>query len=338
MSVSFLRAMSRRSLDTSTTASQRRSIDRRTNLSHFDFIAHYHNQRPVVLAGLARDMGWPALACWSDAAYLSQRLEAEVLVLRSPDGRHFLKRDCEHFDGPFARVADMLFGPRSAPRRGERLYARTPLVGGLRDDVCLDALEELIGGALDQPGAAAAGKASRFKDGKCGVWLGSAGCVTPLHYDMCHGFLAGILGTKHFTYYSADDFRSLYPRPTQPELATALRLGLEDAAHLSCRIDASRRRQNAAKGRATRAQGHEAPRAEAVGVHGHGADEEAEDAEDAEAEALAWHATVLPGDVLYTPAYWWHHVETADDEAALSVLVPFDPTGDEPAPNSLFAS
>ena len=239
----------------------------------------------------------------------------------------FLKRDCEHFDGPFARVADMLFGPRSA-RRGERLYARAPLAGGLRDDVCLDALEELIGGASEP--AAAAGSASRFKDGKCGVWLGSAGCVTPLHYDMCHGFLAGVLGTKHFTYYSADDFRSLYPRPAQPELATALRLGLEDAAHLSCRIDASRRRRNAAKGRATRAEG--------AREHGRTADEETEEVDDAEAEALAWHATVLPGDVLYTPAYWWHHVVTGNDESALSVLVPFDPTADEPAPNSLFAS
>jgi len=47
------------------------------------------------------------------------------------------------------------------------------------------------------------------------------------------------------------------------------------------------------------------------------------------AEATAWHATLSPGDVLYTPPYYWHHVETAD-EAALSVLVPFDPSAEEP--------
>lgn len=307
MSDSFLHAASRRALD----ANGGRQIDRRTNLSRHEFFARYHNQRPVVLEGLARD--WAAVARWSDAGYLGEQLDAEVLILRSPDNRHFLKRDCEHFDGPFARVASMLFGrrdPRVArvARGGDRFYARAPLAGGLRDDCSLDALEELVGATTISEAGTAAGNARHFKQAKCGVWLGSAGCVTPLHYDMCHGFLAGVLGTKHFTYFSADDFRSLYPRAAQPELATALRLGLEDAAHLSCRIDASQQR------------------------HGQNG------CQDEEVEALAWHATVLPGDVLYTPAYWWHHVHTADEAAALSVLVPFDPTSDEPAPNSLFAS
>ena len=49
-----------------------------------------------------------------------------------------------------------------------------------------------------------------------------------------------------------------------------------------------------------------------------------------EAERLAWHAVVEPGDVLYTPPYWWHHVETSHEGSALSVLVPFDPTAEEP--------
>jgi hypothetical protein len=49
------------------------------------------------------------------------------------------------------------------------------------------------------------------------------------------------------------------------------------------------------------------------------------------AEAVAWHAEVRPGDLLYTPPYWWHHVVTGA-EPALSVLVPWDPTAKEPAP------
>ena len=47
------------------------------------------------------------------------------------------------------------------------------------------------------------------------------------------------------------------------------------------------------------------------------------------AEATAWHAELRPGDVLYTPPYWWHHVETTAEAAALSVLVPFDPRPEE---------
>ena len=41
--------------------------------------------------------------------------------------------------------------------------------------------------------------------------------------------------------------------------------------------------------------------------------------------------TLRPGDVIYTPPYWWHHVETRGDAAAVSVLVPFDQSKEETA-------
>lgn len=117
--------------------------------------------------------------------------------------------------------------------------------------------------------------------------------MTPLHYDLCHGFLVGVRGTKLVTYYAPDDFGSLYARKEQPELST---------------VDLEAWRQGA---------GTEEGRAERV-------------AHPRFAEATAWHAELRPGDVLYTPPYWWHHVETTAAEPALSVLVPFDPTADEP--------
>lgn len=39
---------------------------------------------------------------------------------------------------------------------------------------------------------------------------------------------------------------------------------------------------------------------------------------------------VNEGDVLYTPPFWWHHVATAAEAPAISVLVPFDPEPHEP--------
>ena len=219
------------------------------------------------------------------------------------------------------------------PPPRERMYARAPLASGLRTEVDLDALEELVGGCAG---------AQCFKEAKCGVWLGSGGCVTPLHFDLCHGFLAGVRGTKHFTYYAPDDFRRLYPRPEQTETSSALKMDLDFAAHLSATIDASRQQVVTSK-RAAEAAGAEAAAEAAAETAAEAAEAVVEEeaqmaairarqrAHQRLAEATAWHATVLPGDVLYTPPYWWHHVESGD-EAALSVLVPWDPTDDEPAP------
>jgi len=279
-------------------------IEARDELSHDEFAARYRHRRPVLLRGAAN--AWPALVRWADASQLRALLPEEVLVLRAPDGRRFLKRDCAHQRWALSAVVDELFGaePRETgggsacggareesgagatppPPRGSRLYARAPLKGGLRSDVRLDALEQLVGGA---PGA------HEFKEQNCGVWMGSAGCVTPLHYDLCHGFLVGVRGTKDVTYYCPDDFGALYARPDQPELSTV-------------DLDAWRQGDATAAGRAER------------------------EAHPAFAEATEWRVELRKGDVLYTPPFWWHHVETTDAASALSVLVPFDPTADEP--------
>ena len=260
-----------------------RHVDVRDDLSYLEFTERYRHKRPVLIRGMATP--WLATSRWQDVTHLRTLLEKDVLVLRSPDGHTFLKRECKLFDGPFGCVAGTLFDQSRPARPSDRLYARAPLEGGLRAEVSLEGLEALVGGAAG---------AHRFKAEKCGVWLGSAGCVTPLHFDLWHGFLAGILGTKLFTYLAPEDFRSLYPRPEQPEISKisiSLQLDLDAAARLATQLTA----------------GEAGP----------------------EAEMLAWHALVRPGDVLYTPPYWWHHVETGADEPALSVLVPFDPTADE---------
>ena len=48
------------------------------------------------------------------------------------------------------------------------------------------------------------------------------------------------------------------------------------------------------------------------------------------ADATLLSVTVEPGDCLYTPPFWWHHVETGGEGPAVSVLVPFDPEPHEP--------
>jgi uncharacterized RmlC-like cupin family protein len=329
---------------------QRQHVDVRADLTHREFVERYKHKRPVILRGLAND--WAALARWGNVEHLSSLHDKDILVLRSPDGRHFLKRTCEHYWGPFGDVAERLFTPGGLPP-GERLYARARLEDGLREEVALEALELLVGGA---PGA------HSFNVAKCGVWLGSTGCVTPLHYDLCHGFLVGVLGTKHFTYYPPEAFRDLYPRDASHgmELGEALLQDIEQAAQLSEQIDtwrdAKRQRALAAAeagegglasavvgegGLAGAVVGAETTMSETITSAAEAAAWHAEvrpsavvgaEAIMSAAEAAAWHAEVRPGDVLYTPPYHWHHVETGHESSALSVLVPWDPTAEEPAP------
>ncbi|KAI8807440.1 hypothetical protein BJ742DRAFT_895936 [Cladochytrium replicatum] len=44
-----------------------------------------------------------------------------------------------------------------------------------------------------------------------GLWVGTRGNVTPMHYDSCHVFLAQIVGRKRWVIFSHEDTRSIYP-------------------------------------------------------------------------------------------------------------------------------
>ena len=276
-----------------------------------EFSRRFRHQQPVLLRGLARH--WPALAQWGDATTLGSSLSDDntVTCLYSGNDRRFLGRDCEKRTRSLSAVAEDVLGPNSAT--AERLYARAPLADGLRSAVDLSPIEALMGSGAPKPAC-------------CSVWLGPGGNVTPFHvrrplvspnppfacvlgaarldfggrvsvsaqYDLCHGFLAGVVGVKAFTLVSPEDYRCMYPRPDRPELS---------------RVD------------------YEAMRLSETSEAGR---------EERERRPRFEHATSLcvvhvhAGDVLYTPPFWWHHVETVEAHGpAVSVLVPFDPRDDE---------
>ena len=121
----------------------------------------------------------------------------------------------------------------------------------------------------------------------CGIWIGSDSNITPFHYDLCHGFLVQIFGTKTFTLVPPSQWKCMYPRDGAPELSS---IDFEAWRELCGPVEAISERRRHPK------------------------------FDGAELRTV----TVGPGDVLYTPPFWWHHVETACDSPAVSVLVPFD--------------
>ena len=247
-------------------------------LSADEFSRRFRHREPVLLRGLARS--WPALEQWRHSDALGSALDADVTCLRSHDGKRFLAADCEQSQRPFDTVAAEILTQSCA----SEMYARAPLRSGLRDAVDLRVIEELMGGV-------------NAKAACCSVWLGLAGNITPFHYDLCHGFLAGVVGSKVFTLVSPDAWRSMYPRPDRPELSRVDYEAAREGEKSEARREELRRRPKFFDESATR---------------------------------CLCRVEVRPGDVLYTPPFWWHHVETAKDGPAVSVLVPFDPRADEP--------
>jgi tRNA wybutosine-synthesizing protein 5 len=98
------------------------------------------------------------------------------------------------------------------------------------------------------------------------LWIGGAGCVSPLHYDMAYNFLVQVKGRKELIIFSPEDSMYLYPS------------GKQGGGHLSDvnldNIDI-----------------HQFPMY---------------------TFAQPFHCILEPGDLLFIPPRWWHHVRSLD--------------------------
>jgi jumonji domain-containing protein 7 len=99
--------------------------------------------------------------------------------------------------------------------------------------------------------------------GSINLWFGSAGTITPLHFDASNNFYAQVFGSKVWTIFAPDDMRYLYPYPDASRMA-----------HVSS-VDV------------------EAPDLERYPLY---------------ARARPITFTVRAGELLFLPAFWWHHV------------------------------
>jgi hypothetical protein len=104
-------------------------------------------------------------------------------------------------------------------------------------------------------------------------WFGSAGNVTPLHYDPLDNYFLQVCGRKRFLIFSPHCFDELYPFPASARFS-----------HIS-HVDAER---------------------PDLGKHPRFAG------------AQSWEALLGPGDLLYLPPFWWHHVRSLDVSISLN--------------------
>jgi len=122
---------------------------------------------------------------WRDVEYLRTMLPPDELVpvLVSKDNHHFFKLAlCEERRMPYGAVLDRIFGGHDDQ---PRLYLRLDLLPSFHVDITLPT--ELVYD-VERDGAAA----TVIKRANCGVWLSTRGNITPLHFDLCHGFLVQV--------------------------------------------------------------------------------------------------------------------------------------------------
>eukprot|EP01129_Flabellula_baltica_P001837 TRINITY_DN11743_c0_g1_i1.p1 TRINITY_DN11743_c0_g1~~TRINITY_DN11743_c0_g1_i1.p1 ORF type:complete len:317 (+),score=61.30 TRINITY_DN11743_c0_g1_i1:47-952(+) len=276
-------------------------IQRTTMSTDFikQFASDYRMKKPVIF-----NTDWQAVTQWKEEAYWLSMFESDfdVEVLCAKDGQNFLKHElCQIQEMTFHDVLRAILGGEFVGLDGEtkRIYYRMyldafPVLKGDLDFNALKLLAVEEGHAWIEADGDFVERNEEalefdFVDKNCGVWLSSAGCVTPLHYDLCHGFLAQVVGRKRFLLARSEDTNYL-----------ARNTSIYTKNQTSSQIDLTKWME-----------GDEEERRNYPSV-----------------EDVQWYVADLnPGDILYTPPGWWHHVLSVDD--SVSVLVPFDPSSNE---------
>lgn len=257
------------------------------DFSHEIFTKRYRNHFPVIIKNGARN--WNCTKEWQNIEnFISCSEDIENDVLISKDGKNFLKHELCHSISMNSHHALFSILSKSMPteKNDEKKYCRLYLDRHpmMVEKFQLEYLRELI--SLDKTEAICNHK-------NIGIWVSSNGCVTPLHFDVCHGFLTQIVGKKTFILVEPNDSSFLYWRNKN-----------------YCELMDYRTTRNAST------SGIDLTSWLEYGLK--------ERERYPLLKEVTWRIAHLEaGDILYTPPGWWHHVTS--DTASVSLLVPFDP-------------
>lgn len=197
---------------------------------------------------------------------------AEVLtVLVSRDNHNFIDNDlmCEKISIEGTEFFDYVF-KRPSNELSRRFYFRSVLPKEILSSIDQSPLQELLNRS----------PADRDNTSLIRLWIGTAGNITPLHYDRCHGILSQIYGRKKITLISPKHTQDIYPYDTHTSRAHCSRV---DLIRWDDGDDEQRRKY---------------PRFSHV---------------------KRIECILESGDILYTPPGWWHHVQSLTASVSITV-------------------
>ncbi|KAJ2958806.1 hypothetical protein NQZ79_g5642 [Umbelopsis isabellina] len=232
------------------------------NLSEAVFRSKYRSRKPVVIRGIAPSNPW------FDISSMADKFQ-DPIVMVAHDNENFID------NGDFVAkipLCDTTCADISQLHPKQRLYLRSKV-------------PDVVRKGFDMTYLKAMANISTLKDDLMRLWFSSPGCVTPLHYDRCHGTLIQLVGTKRFVIFDGEETRQLYPcnginGPTHAS----------HARHIGKNIDIN-----------PAALLHDWPKMK---------------------DTEPWVVDLQPGDLLYTPPGFWHEVTSTS--VSLSITIPWD--------------
>ncbi|KAL6042888.1 JmjC domain-containing protein [Balamuthia mandrillaris] len=200
----------------------------------------------------------------------------------------------------------------------KRLYWRSKIPAALFQDIQPFHEEEFLRSPSSSTTTDTSSSSSRrFRQDLMRMWVSTEGCVTPLHYDRCHGLLVQVEGLKQVTLFSPEETRNVYPNSALHPSAHASRLRLH-----ALLFEGDANESLSKKGKEL-----DYP-AKFPRFYERFLQDEARDATD---ERTAFNVMLSPGEVLYTPPGWWHHVTTMQ-QGSVSITIPWDMLSSETVP------
>ena len=180
------------------------------------------NTHPIIIVGFIST--WPAFKKWESVDYLANIFGPKpILVLEAKDNLHFFKNVLtNHHEIPGDEAINLILNESKSSEK--RWYARKSFKNRFLEDVFLP--YRLVHKEWNEHEKPSEIK-SPFVKKNCTVWVSTKGNITPLHYDLCHGFLCQVSGIKKVTLFHKDDYRLLYPNETTHQNRTASKIDLK---------------------------------------------------------------------------------------------------------------
>lgn len=280
------------------------------------FASVYRNKRPVIFKN--GSSSWESTKLWGKEGnfetlfqHAQSRLE-DVEVLVAKDDRNFLKNElCDVIKMPLIDAWQQILFHNTSALSSSPTSHSTPTKMYCR--IYLDQHPELLPyfdlkllrdcASFGQKSTDGESIEVQLKNKNIGLWISTKSCITPLHFDICHGFLSQICGNKTFILSPPEDATPCFYWRDKSAGNSELNAGKNAT---TCPVDLS-----------LWLSGDETQRKQYPRVN----------------DAAFFIAPLEPGDILYTPPGWLHTVTSETN--SISLLVPFDPTVTEKMPQCI---